>query len=244
MKLTIGYLYPHQMNIYGDRGNIITLQKRCEWRDIEVVVNEYDLGSKIEGGENDLYFFGGGQDQEQVLASQDLQTKTTVLKQDFQDGAVFLSICGGYQLLGKYYQDSSGKKLAGIGLVDTYTVFSTKRMIGNLILEINPQLGNFKPTTLVGFENHSGKTYLGPEVKPLGKVIKGSGNNGEDGTEGATYKTFFGCYLHGSLLPKNPHFADFLLELAIKRKDPDFKLEHLDDSVELKAHQKAIEMFR
>ncbi len=243
MKLTIGYLYPHQMNIYGDRGNIITLQKRCQWRGIEVVVNEYDLGSKIPLGVNDLYFFGGGQDREQILASQDLQAKEQVLKEDFNNGAVFLSICGGYQLLGNYYQDSSGKKLPGIGLVDTYTVAGEKRMIGNLILKINPQLADFTPKTLVGFENHSGKTYLGSGVQPLGKVIKGSGNNGEDSFEGAWFKTFFGCYLHGSLLPKNPHFADYLIELALKRRDPNFKLSPLDDKVELAAHHQAVKLF-
>ena len=231
------------MNIYGDRGNIITLLKRCQWRDIEVQVKELDLGSKVKPGENDLYFFGGGQDKEQLLASKDLQAKEGVLKEDFNKGAVFLSICGGYQLLGKYYEDSEGNRLQGIGLIDAYTKAGSKRMIGNLIIQLNQGLGNLQPNTLVGFENHSGQTFLGPEINPLGKVVKGFGNNGEDGLEGAWYKTFFGCYLHGSLLPKNPHFADYLIELALKRREPDFKLKKLNDDLELKAHQTAVKRF-
>lgn len=243
MKITIGYLYPQQMNIYGDLGNIITLIKRSKWRDIEVTVNEYDLGSNIPRGVNDLYFFGGGQDQEQILAASDLQTKKEILKDDFEKGVVFLSICGGYQLLGNYYQDQNGEKLEGIGLVDLYTVGGKKRMIGNLIIEINPRIGNFIPKTLVGFENHSGETFLGQGVVPIGKVVKGFGNNLEDKSEGAWYKTFFGCYMHGSLLPKNPHFADYLIELALRRKNPDFKLDPLDDSLELAAHQEIVKRF-
>lgn len=230
------------MNIYGDQGNIIALRQRARWRDIEVVIHEYDLGTRIPKGVNDLYFFGGGQDQEQVLASQDLQTKQAILKEDFEGGSVFLSICGGYQLLGHYYQDQSGEKLMGIGLIDAYTVASKKRMIGNLVIESNPKL-NLQPKTLVGFENHSGQTFLGKEVQPLGKVLKGFGNNGEDHTEGGWYKTFFGCYLHGSLLPKNPHFADYLIELALKKKQPDYQLEPLDDTLELRTHQKALSLF-
>jgi CobQ-like glutamine amidotransferase family enzyme len=244
MKLNIGYLYPQQMNIYGDLGNILTLKKRCEWRGIEVIVDELDLGSKFKAGEHDLYFFGGGQDQEQILASKDLSTKKEVLKKDLDSGSVFLSICGGYQLLGNYYQDQDGKRLEGIGLIDTHTVAGPRRMIGNLVLEINSSLGKFSPKTLVGFENHSGQTFLGKGVEPLGKVISGFGNNGEDKTEGAWKGTFFGCYLHGSLLPKNPHFADYLIELALKRQDPEFRLEPLDDTVELQAHKVAVNKFK
>lgn len=240
MKLNIGYLYPKQMNIYGDRGNIIALQKRAQWRDIDVKVNEYDLGDKIKPGVNDLYFFGGGQDQEQVLAAKDLVSKAAVLEKDFASRSVFLAICGGYQLLGHYYQDQNGDRLEGIGLVDLYTQAGEHRMIGNTVITLQDL--DLTPKTLVGFENHSGETFLGPGVKPLGQVVKGFGNNGQDGFEGARFQTFFGSYLHGSLLPKNPHFADFLIELALKRKEPDFKLVPLDDSLELAAHQAAVDL--
>lgn len=223
--LKIGHLYPKLLNIYGDIGNIITLKKRCEWRNIEVIVDEIDIGNNI--NEHDLYFIGGGQDLQQVEVSKELQKHGSFLKEERDRGAVFLGICGGYQLLGHYYKPYSGDELKGIGLLDAYTIAGEKRFIGNVTLETEL----VKPNTLVGFENHSGKTYLEGNTKPIGKIIIGNGNNGEDKTEGAVYKNVFGTYLHGSFLPKNPQFADYLLELALKEK-----LMPLNDNIEYNAH--------
>ena len=226
MKLTIGYLYGDLMSIYGDTGNITALRKRAEWRGIEVKLKVKSLKSKIKKGECDLIFFGGGQDQQQSLVARDLESsgKGKIIKQEVERGVPLLAICGGYQLLGDYYQPHKAPKLAGVGLFPAYTIAGDKRMIGNII--INSQFGK-----LVGFENHSGKTYLKKEGQPLGKVIKGFGNNGQDRGEGCIYKNAIGCYMHGSLLPKNPALADWLLEKALN-----IKLKPLDDTLELEAH--------
>ncbi|MCL5411341.1 MAG: glutamine amidotransferase [Patescibacteria group bacterium] len=246
MKLTIGHLYPKLMNIYGDRGNIITLANRSRWREISVEVKDISLGEPIDP-EIDLFFFGGGQDKEQILVASDLQEeKGRALIEAVENGAVLLSICGGYQLLGQYYRPHLGEDLPGIGLFDSYTVAGEKRMIGNVVIEISDSLQSDysrhaeHPKTLVGFENHSGKTYLGKNCQPLGRVVIGFGNNGEDRQEGAVYKNAFGCYLHGPVLPKNPHFADYLIQQALRRKNPDFQLSPLNDSLETLAHQAAI----
>ena len=187
MKLTIGYLYGDLMSIYGDTGNITALRKRAEWRGIEVKLKVKSLKSKIKKGECDLIFFGGGQDQQQSLVARDLESsgKGKIIKQEVERGVPLLAICGGYQLLGDYYQPHKGPKLAGVGLFPAYTIAGDKRMIGNII--INSQFGK-----LVGFENHSGKTYLKKEGQPLGKVIKGFGNNGQDRGEGCIYKNAIG----------------------------------------------------
>lgn len=239
MKLTIGYLYPDLMNIYGDRGNIIALKKRAGWRGTEVEVRPISIGDEMQPGEIDLYFFGGGQDQQQESVARDLvvSSKGKVIKKDVERGVPLLSVCGGYQLLGEYYQPHSGPKLKGIGLFPTYTIASHQRMIGNIVIE--SQFGK-----LVGFENHSGKTYLKPGAKPLGQVIKGFGNNGEDQTEGCIYKNAIGCYMHGSLLPKNPKLTDWLLKKALELKyGKKAELEPLDDSLEDLAHREAVKKF-
>lgn len=236
MKLTIGYLYGDLMNIYGDTGNIIALQKRAEWRGIEVEVKMLTIGSKLKKGDVDLFFFGGGQDQAQELVSRDLVTskKGEIIKQELERGVPLLAICGGYQLLGAYYQPHKGPKLPGVGLFQAYTEASFDRMIGNIVVE--SMFGS-----LVGFENHSGKTHLKKDALPLGRVTKGFGNNGEDQLEGCIYKNAVGCYMHGSLLPKNPKLADWLLQKALEVKyGKDIKLEPLDDSLENQAHQKAV----
>ncbi|MBR6127718.1 glutamine amidotransferase [bacterium] len=212
--LKIGHLYPKLLNIYGDIGNIIALKKRCEWRGIEVIVDEINQVDSI--CEHDLYFMGGGQDLQQIEVSKDLQKHKEFLINERDRGAVFLGICGGYQLFGHYYQPREGEKLSGISLLDAYTVAGNKRFIGNVTVETNM----VTPKTLVGFENHSGLTYLNGDTKPIGTVITGNGNNGADKTEGARYKNVFGTYLHGSFLPKNPQFADFLIELALGEKLP------------------------
>ena len=227
--LRIGHLYPKLLNIYGDIGNIITLKKRCEWRGINVVVDEINQGDSF--GEHDLYFIGGGQDLQQIEVSKELQNHKEFLTAERDRGTVFLGICGGYQLLGHYYQPHEGEKLMGISLLDAHTVAGNKRFIGNVTVETDLVV----PGTLVGFENHSGLTYLQGDTTPIGTVVVGNGNNGTDKTEGARYKNVFGTYLHGSFLPKNPHFADYLIELALGEKLPP-----LDDKTEDLCHNSLI----
>jgi len=233
--ITIGYLYGDLMNIYGDNGNIITLKKRLEWRGVECIVLNISLREELKKGEVDLYFFGGGQDQSQVKVSEDIQTKADVIKSDIERGVPLLSICGGYQLLGDYYKPQKGPKLAGIGLFPAFTDTSFDRMIGNIVVDTE-QFG-----TLVGFENHSGKTFLKKGAKPLGTVAVGFGNNGADSEEGCIYKNAIGCYMHGSLLPKNPRLADWLIEKALETKyGKDIELEVLDNRLENEAHKSVI----
>lgn len=228
--LKIAHLYSRLLNIYGDSGNIITLKKRCEWRGINVIIDEINIGDSID--EHDLYFIGGGQDKQQVDVSRELQNHKEFFIKERDRGAVFLGICGGYQLFGHYYQPFEGEKLLGIGLLDAYTVAGNERFIGN-VTAITEKV---EPNTLVGFENHSGMTFLQNETKPLAKIVTGNGNNGKDGFEGARYKNVFGTYLHGSFLPKNVHFADYLIELALGEK-----LVKLDDFVENNAHSNLIQ---
>ncbi len=229
-QLRIGHLYPKLLNIYGDGGNIITLKKRAEWRGFVVIIDEINSGDTFIS-EHDVYFIGGGQDVQQIEVSKELQKHKDFLTSERDRGAVFLGICGGYQLLGHYYQPHNAEKLLGISLLDAYTVAGNKRFIGNVTVKTD----YVNPNTLVGFENHSGLTYLQGETKPIGSVLVGYGNNGKDLTEGARYKNVFGTYLHGSFLPKNPHFADYLLELALGEK-----LEPLDDTIEYNAHNSLI----
>jgi lipid II isoglutaminyl synthase (glutamine-hydrolysing) len=234
--LTIGWLYADLMNIYGDRGNIVTLVQRARWRGLEARVLELDKGVNAGLDGVDVFFFGGGQDREQALVYDDLlETKAAHLAAAVQGGAAILAVCGGYQLLGHYYEAATGEHLPGIGLIDVRTEAGGKRCIGDVVVEADETLG-LRPTTLVGFENHSGRTFLGEGVRPLGRVRRGGGNNGTDGTEGVVCGNIFGTYLHGSLLPKNPHLADLIIERALRRR-----LEPLDDSLELAAHQRIVE---
>ncbi len=215
-KLTIGWLYPELMSTYGDRGNIVVLQKRCEWREIKTEIKRLDLGFKIEDLRKcDLLFMGGAQDRQQQIVAQDLMKKKDTLKQMIEDGLPGLYICGAYQFLGKYYREADGTVINGLGILDSYTEnpgIGFSRLIGNTVARV---LDN---KTIVGFENHGGRTYLGKQVKPLGKVIKGFGNNGVDKTEGAIYKNSFCSYFHGPILPKNPSLADLLIKLALEKK--------------------------
>lgn len=232
--IELAYLYPTLLNIYGDRGNVLTLVKRCEARQISLNVTSISVNEYINHEKFDIYFIGGGQDQEQVLVSGDLQLKKKSLSRAIESDAVFLSVCGGYQLLGKYYKTHDGTELKGVDALDLFTVAGNKRMIGNVLcIELESK------NTIVGFENHSGKTYLGKGVEPLAKVVRGSGNNGEDGFEGVRYKNVFGTYLHGSLLPKNPHLADKIIELALKRKGLNIPGVNVDNTFEMLAHKKA-----
>ena len=227
--IRIAHLYPKLLNIYGDNGNIITLKKRCEWRGINVCLDEINIGDGI--SEHDIYFMGGGQDLQQIEVSKELQKHKEFLLAERDRGAVFLGICGGYQLFGHYYQPHQGERLNGISLIDAYTVAGDKRFIGNVTV----QTDIVKPNTLVGFENHSGLTYLQGDTKPLGTMLTGNGNNGIDKSEGARYKNVFGTYMHGSFLPKNPHFADYMLELALGEP-----LSALDDRIESQTHDSLI----
>ncbi|MDD5415962.1 MAG: glutamine amidotransferase [Candidatus Daviesbacteria bacterium] len=239
MKLVIGYLYGDLMNIYGDTGNIIALKKRAEWRGIKVIIKMFTIGNEMKKGMADIYFFGGGQDQAQELVARDLVVsgKGKVIKSEVERGVPLLSVCGGYQLLGDYYKPHKGPKLPGVGLFPAYTVASHDRMIGNIIIE--SMFGK-----LIGFENHSGKTYLKKGALPLGMIVKGFGNGGTVQTEGCIYKNAVGTYMHGSLLPKNPKLADWLLKKALEVKyGKELELKQLDDTLELQAHYKAIQKF-
>lgn len=235
LKISIAHLYPKLLNLYGDMGNVITLIKRCQWRGISVEFENIDIGDSIKS--HDLYFIGGGQDKQQEEVAQELYSHKSELTAQRDDGAVFLGICGGYQLFGHYYQPHDKEKLVGLSLMDAYTVAGKKRFIGNVTVKTD----FLTPNTLVGFENHSGLTYLQGETKPLGVVSVGNGNNGKDGFEGGRYKNVFGTYLHGSLLPKNPHLADYLITLALeKRYGEKIELSKLDDSMEYAAHESVV----
>jgi CobQ-like glutamine amidotransferase family enzyme len=236
---TVGWLYPDLMNIYGDRGNILTLLKRAEWRGYDARLLELGRGTTKRMDEVDVFFFGGGQDREQALVYEDLlEHKQPPLERAVANGAVVLAVCGGYQLLGHYYQTGEGERFPGIGLIDVRTEAGKRRFIGDVVVDTD--LVGLSPTTLVGFENHSGRTFLGPKAAPMGRVRLGFGNNGRDGTEGCLQGGVVGTYLHGSLLPKNPHLADHLMRSALRRRGVD-ELSPLDDSVELSAHERILE---
>lgn len=236
--LNICHLYPDLLNLYGDRGNILALLKRAQWRGIDVNISNISLGDDFQPENYDIIFLGGGQDYEQEILQQDvLKKKGPEIINAIKNDKVFLCICGGYQLMGNYYKTWDGKEINYLGAIDLWTIGGKKRMIGNTAYEFNFLKSDSCDGRIVGFENHSGRTYLGEGVKPLGKVIKGNGNNGEDQTEGAIYKNVFCTYSHGSILPKNPTFTDHLLTIALKQKYSDFvSLMSLDDEFELLAH--------
>lgn len=242
MTLHIVHLYGDVMNTYGDWGNIATLTYRAKKRGVEVVVQLVSLGDELKPGQADFIFFGGGQDAGQGVVAQDLGRLSPTIREDVENGTALLSICGGYQLLGSRYVTGSGEELPGANVLPVETIAGQTRMMHNMVVALNPQLDIDRShgATLVGFENHSGQTKLLNGAISLGRVLKGSGNNGTDGTEGVVYKHAIGSYLHGSCLPKNPHLADWLLGAALRRKYSDIELEPLDDSLEWQAHQQAI----
>lgn len=235
--ITLGHLYPDQLNIYGDRGNILTLRRRCEWRGVALRVVPLDLGEALDPTAFDMLFIGGGQDKEQDEVARDLrETKAEGIRAAVEADMPVLAVCGGYQLLAKYYRPAVGPDLEGLGVFDAWTVHKgndVARCVGNVALRWREQ-------TLVGFENHGGRTYLGAAAQPLGRVLAGFGNNGEDHAEGCVYRNTYGTYLHGSLLPKNPHLADHLLSLALERRygaeSAQTLLATLDDELEWRAH--------
>ena len=231
LRLTIGHLYPDVMNLYGDRGNLIALIQRARWRGINVNCCPVSVGQSAPLDQCDLILLGGGEDRAQQVVAQDLLRRKTMLEDAVANGAVVLAICGGYQLLGHSYRALGGEELPGLGLLDVVTVAGERRLIGNVVVKCNDH-----GRALVGFENHAGRTHLGPQAQCLGTVRSGYGNNGEDGTEGAYRGKVFGTYLHGALLPKNPWFADFLLQEALARNHQDVELLPLDDGLEQLAH--------
>jgi CobQ-like glutamine amidotransferase family enzyme len=239
MKLRICHLYPDLMNLYGDRGNVLTVMQRCYWRGIRADITAISLGKTPEFRLFDIIFMGGGQDSEQHTIAADLQQKKgESIRKAVEDGVTVLTICGGYQLFGQSCTTADGKELPGIGVFDACTFPGKDRLIGNVVVE--SFMGD-NGGTLVGFENHSGRTYLGPGTEPIGRVIIGGGNNGEDNLEGGRYLNAYGTYLHGSLLPKNPRFADRLIEVALMRRYGRAELIPLDDTLEHIAHNAAIE---
>ncbi len=239
MKLRMLALYPEQMNIYADRGNIVFLQRRCEWRGIDFDLAAAGPGQGFDPDAHDLIYIGGGQDRDQKLVAEDmLETKREAIAAAVESDAVVLAVCGGYQLLGHSYQLAS-ERIAGLGLVDLETVREPgARLIGNVAIEA--EIGTGSPELIAGFENHGGRTHLGPTATPLGRVIKGHGNNGRDGYEGVRHRNLFGTYLHGPLLPKNAVLADRLIQLALaRRQGTEPTLAGLDDAFEQAAHRSA-----
>ena len=234
MELKICHMYPDVLNLYGDRGNVLCLQRRLGWRGIDAQITRLPIGSDAKLSDFDLVFIGGGQDFEQQVLLEDLHRgKDREIRAAIDDGVPFLTICGGYQMLGHYYETYDGKRCDFIGAVDLYTVGSKQRMIGNYMFRCGAESGG---SLVVGFENHSGKTWLGKGVQPLGTVLAGFGNNGEDKTEGVRYKNVFGTYSHGPLLPKNPELCDKILLTALERKYGRAELPPLDDAAEKAAH--------
>ncbi len=232
-KIKICHLYPDTLNLYGDRGNILCMQKRLEWRGIEAEIYEVPVGDTFNPDDYDIYFIGGGQDFEQSIMLEDLKKlKGDAIKKAIEDEKVFLTICGGYQLLGQYYKTPNGEQLDYLGALNLYTIGTKNRMIGDFMFKLNDTDGG---QNIIGFENHSGKTYLGDKVKPLGTIVSGYGNNGKDGTEGARYKNVFASYSHGPLLPKNPELCDHILKTTLQRKDPNISLDELENTFENKA---------
>ena len=236
MELNICHLYPDILNLYGDRGNIITMKRRLEGRGIKVNIDECSIGQPLNADKYDIFFIGGGQDFEQEVLLRDLSSgKAQDIRTAVEEEKTFLAICGGYQMLGEYYKTWDGVQLDFIGAIGVHTIGAKERMIGNYMFRTTPESGD---TVVVGFENHSGKTYLSEQVAPLGMLLSGSGNNGEDKTAGARYKNVFGTYSHGSLLPKNPVLCDFILQTALNhRYDGAEPLAPLDDTLELNAHR-------
>jgi lipid II isoglutaminyl synthase (glutamine-hydrolysing) len=236
MELRVLALYPDQMNIYADRGNIIFLQRRCEWRGIDFSYVAAGPGETIDPGAHDLFYLGGGQDRDQRAVAADMvASKRDALGAAVDDGAVLLAVCGGYQLLGHSYQ-LGDERLPGLGLADLETVREPgERLTGNVAIEADLGGG---PQTIAGFENHGGRTYLDDGATPLGRVLRGFGNNGRDSLEGVRRDNLIGTYLHGPLLPKNAWLADRLIALALARRYGSApQLEPLDDAVELAAQQ-------
>ncbi len=237
--INIYNLYPNHLNLYGDRGNVIAAAQRARWHGIEVKITNIDPGDRWTLDSCDLLFMGGGEDSSQFFLADDINKLKEELRKAIEKGMPVLAICGSYQLLGKYYTAANGNQIVGLGLIDFYSHATHGRLIGNITVSCSLWK---PPLTLVGFENHAGRTYLGPTLKPLGRVIKGHGNNGSDLTEGVIYNNVIGSYMHGPLLPKNPWLTDYLLFKALEYRNQEFNPAELDDSLEIKAHKKVLRL--
>ncbi|HEX2291748.1 MAG TPA: hypothetical protein VHH55_00450, partial [Gaiellaceae bacterium] len=235
MKLRVGHLYPDYLNIYADRGNIAVLARRAAWRGHELEVRSVGMGDGVEPGAYDLFYVGGGQDREQALVAADIAGKGEALREAAASGAAMLAVCGGYQLLGRFYRERSGAELPGAGVLPLHTVAGERRMIGDVLLECELEPGERR--TLAGFENHAGRTILEDGAEPLGRVVAGFGNDGESGLEGCRAGRVVGTYLHGPLLPRNPWLADWVLAQAIAHRTGEAPVfEPLPDELEAAAH--------
>jgi CobQ-like glutamine amidotransferase family enzyme len=234
--IRVGHLYPDYLNIYADRGNIAVLDRRAAWRGHELHLRAIGVGDEIRAGEHDLLYVGGGQDREQALIAPDFAAKADGLRAAIDAGAAVLAVCGGYQLLGRFYRDRHGAELPGAGVLPLHTVAGETRMIGDVLLECELEPG--RRQTLAGFENHAGRTVLDADAKPLGRVVAGFGNDGQSGFEGCRVGRVVGTYLHGPLLPRNPWFADWILAQALAHATGDEppRLEPLSDELEAEAH--------
>jgi CobQ-like glutamine amidotransferase family enzyme len=241
VRIRVAHLYPDYLNIYADRGNIAVLSRRAAWRGHELDVESVSIGDAVRPGAHDLLYVGGGQDREQALVAHDLTTKTEAVHEAAAGGAAVLAVCGGYQLLGRFYRDRDGAELPGIGLLPLVTVAGETRMIGDVLLDCE-----WVGRTLAGFENHAGRTLLDDGAEPLGRVVHGFGNDGTSGFEGCRAGRVIGTYLHGPLLPRNPWLADWVLAQALAHasggEPPD--LEPLPDELEADAHAVAAERAR
>lgn len=231
-KLTILQLYPHELNVYGDNGNLLCLTKRLEWRDIDYRVVKHNVGDKLTT-KPDIILGGGGQDSNQAKIAADFTSITPKLKKWVEAGVPTLLVCGAYQLFGEYFLTETGEQIPGAGILSLQTTASKQRSIGNAIIN-SPKFGR-----IVGYENHSGQTFLGDGLQPLGAVIKGDGNNRRDNQEGVFYHNLIGTYCHGPILPKNPRLADFLISQALKNQGENGRLWPLDDNLELQAAEQA-----
>jgi lipid II isoglutaminyl synthase (glutamine-hydrolysing) len=250
VKLVLGYLYPSVMSQYGDRGNVLTVMKRCQWRGIDVEVDHLEVGDRVDPDRVDLLLVGGGADTHQRLVCEDMvRVKGDDIRRAVADGVAAFAVCAGYQLWGHYYRTATGEELPGLGvfhahtihraaqtgtLLDTITKAGSVRAVGNLAVQWGPQV-------LVGFENHGGRTYLDGGAQPFGKVLVGAGNNSEDGWEGCVRNNAIGTYMHGPAFPKNPALADHLIEAALSRRYGSVTLDRLDDARETTARERALQ---
>jgi lipid II isoglutaminyl synthase (glutamine-hydrolysing) len=239
VRIRVGHLYPDYLNIYADRGNIAVFARRAAWRGHELEVDSIGMGDRVAPGGHDLLYIGGGQDREQALVAQDIAGKGEELRDAAAAGVAMLAVCGGYQLLGRFYRERSGAELPGAGVLPLETVWGERRMIGDVLLECELVPGERR--TLAGFENHAGRTILSEGAEPLGRVVSGFGNDGASGFEGCRVGRIVGTYLHGPLLPRNPWFADWVLAQALAHRTGEAAeaFEPLADALEAEAHSVA-----
>jgi len=242
VTIRVAHLYPEYLNIYADRGNIAVLTNRARWRGLALEVEPISLGDELRPGAHDLLYIGGGQDREQALIAPDLAARAGTIAEAVADGAAVLAVCGGYQLLGRFYRGRDGEELPGAGLFPLETEAGERRMIGDCLLECELEPGVRQ--TIAGFENHAGVTRLDEGAEPFGRVVAGFGNDGESGFEGARVASAVGTYLHGPLLPRNPWLADWLLARALEHAGESPELDPLPDDLEHQAQVVSAERAR